>query len=303
MIDRIAAIYTTYKPDAAFHERVQPLAAGCHAVIVVDNTPGGHDFGDCPGLVIIQDGHNKGLGPALNLGIAKAHELGCDAVVLFDQDSTPGADFLRALADGLRSVGGRRCVVGPLMFDDTVLQHDGVPPIGATPLPREFTCLPTSGLLFPIDELTPSDGFSEELFLDFVDFDWCWRMRDRGWRIYKLNNVPMAHRLGLAQRHVLGLQYHVPAPYRHYFQFRDTLRLLTRGYVPLYSKFRLGALLPAKLLLYPFIMERGPERFVWMLKGLRDYVLRRYGAGATAAKLQAGPANGHATTPSRRDLR
>jgi len=293
MINRIAAIYTTFRPDPAFRERVMPLAAGCHAVIVVDNTPGGHNFGDCPDFVIIQDGWNKGLGPALNLGIEKARELGCDAVVLFDQDSTPSTDFLQALIAGLQQVGTKRCAVGPLMVDDSVLHHDGLPPIGATPAPREVTCLATSGMLFPIRDLTADDRFSEELFLDFVDFDWCWRMGHRGWRIFKLDNLPMAHRLGLGQRYFLGRPYHVPAPYRHYFQFRDTLRLLTFGHVPLYSKLRLGSLLPPKLLVYPFLLDHGRERLGWMLRGVRDFFLRRHGVGAAASKLQAEQPTSH----------
>jgi rhamnosyltransferase len=288
MIDRIAAIYTTYRPDAAFRDRVAPLAARCQAVIVVDNTPGGHDFGHCPELTLLQDGRNKGLGAALNQGIRQAREMGCDAVILFDQDSTPGPDFLQALADGLQSLGGQRCAVGPLMLDDSVLETSGLPEITPEVKARPVTCLATSGMLFPIGDLLPEDQFSEEFFLDFVDFDWCWRMGQKGWRLFKLGNVPMAHRLGLAQRSVLGMHYHVPAPYRHYFQFRDTLRLLTFRHVPLYSKVRLGALLPPKFLVYPFILDRGLERMTWMLKGIRDFLLRRWSVGAAAARLQGG---------------
>ena len=33
----------------------------------------------------------------------------------------------------------------------------------------EVTCLPTSGMFFPIENITGNDFFSEELFLDFVD--------------------------------------------------------------------------------------------------------------------------------------
>jgi rhamnosyltransferase len=87
---------------------------------------------------------------------------------------------------------------------------------------------------------------------------------------------------------MLGMHYHVPAPYRHYFQFRDTLRLLTFRHVPLYSKVRLGALLPPKFLVYPFILDRGVERVGWMLKGIRDFLLRRWSAGAASARLQGG---------------
>jgi rhamnosyltransferase len=296
MIERTAAVYTTYRPDQHFRGRVAGLAETCQAVIVVDNTPGGHDFGNCPELTIMQDGTNKGLGKALNLGIAKARELGCEHVILFDQDSTPGADLLQALSRGLAELGPQACAVGPLMIDDSVLENSGVPAIGERSNPKPVTCLATSGMLFRIDALEEDHRFSEELFLDFVDFDWCWRMREKGWKLYKLHNVPMAHRLGIAQRKFLGLTYHVPSPYRHYFQFRDTLRLLSFGHVPLYSKLRLGALLPPKLIVYPFILDRGFERLCWMLKGMRDFLLGRWSAGAASALLQPGQ---YANSPTR----
>jgi hypothetical protein len=56
----------------------------------------------------------------------------------------------------------------------------------------------------------------------------------------------MFHRLGEAERRFMGLTFHVPAPYRHYFQVRDTLRLAFRPYVPRYAKLRLIGILPLK---------------------------------------------------------
>lgn len=288
MKPRIAAIITTYKPDDGFRIRIDGMVSSCDVTIVVDNTPGGHPFPDDADLIVLQDGVNKGLGPALNQGIRKAQELDCDLVALFDQDSSPDADFMAEMVGGLaalRLVHGNRCVVGPLHLDDalgtdTSADLDQLGPI-------EVSCLATSGMLLPIQHLGPDDMFSETLFLDFVDFDWCWRMRAKDWRVFRLMGVKMHHRLGLAQRRFLGLTYHVPAPYRHYFQFRDTLRLLRLPYVPMYSKFRLGCILPPKLLVYPFIMDRGVERLSWMIRGIRDCLRGVTGVGAAKDKLMS----------------
>ena len=95
----------------------------------------------------------------------------------------------------------------------------------------------------------------------------------------------MPHRLGLAQRRFLGLTYHVPAPYRHYFQFRDTLRLTVRPHVPLYSKIRLAGVLPFKALAYPFLLDRGGERARWMARGVADAFRRVGGIGAARETL------------------
>ncbi len=288
----IAAIYTTYHPDTGFRQRIQHVVDRCAVTIVVDNTPGGHAFtaGQTDGLRLLQDGRNKGLGAALNLGLDEARRQGCDAVVLFDQDSSPLPGFVESLFDGL-AAAGPRAVVGPLLIDD----DSAVPPPASSsrgPALDDVTCIATSGMCFALERLQSSDRFTEDFFLDFVDFDWCWRLREQGWRICRLRSLPMPHRLGLAQRRFLGLTYHVPAPFRHYFQFRDTLKLATRRYVPLYSRIRLSAILLPKLLVYPLLLDRGRERLRWMLRGIGDAVRAVPGIGAASAKLQ-GNASTH----------
>jgi rhamnosyltransferase len=283
--ERLAAVVTAYKPDAKLFDRFAATIGACHCVVVVDNTPGGHAFAAPPERVlIVQDGQNKGLGRALNLGLDAARRAGADTAILFDQDSSPDATFLERMLDaldGLARSQGVRAAVGPRFVDDAaaapVAAGRGSQP--GDPL-KLMSCLPTSGLLFRLGAPGADQRFSEDLFLDFVDFDWCWRLGERGWRFFRAMDIGMPHRLGLAQRRVLGLTYHVPAPYRHYFQFRDTLRLAMRSHVPLYAKFRLTALLPLKALAYPFILDRGRERARWMLRGVADAMRRVGGIGA-----------------------
>ena len=225
----VAAIVTAYRPDDQLFARFAPLLARCSHVFVVDNTPSGHLFGPAPsGFVVHQDGVNKGLGPALNTGIEHARRSGADAAILFDQDSTPALDLIQQLIAAWIDVSrrGACCCIGPAYVDDSRIgaADEGQGREGLT----EVTCLPTSGMVVPIAALSSSDGFAAELFLDFVDFEWCWRLGRRGWRFYRAPAIRMFHRLGLEQRHWMGLTFHVPSPYRHYFQVRDALRLANR---------------------------------------------------------------------------
>ena len=68
---RLAAIYTTYKPDAGFRSRIEGIVSRCHATIVVDNTPGSHVFEDASDLTLLQDGVNKFLEPMAGAVLAK----------------------------------------------------------------------------------------------------------------------------------------------------------------------------------------------------------------------------------------
>nr|WP_297383164.1 hypothetical protein [uncultured Roseateles sp.] len=284
---RVAAVFTTYKPDSGFRTRIAEVAALC-TIVIVDNTPGGHPFksDEVAGLTLLQDGCNKGLGKALNMGIQQARELGCEQAILFDQDSTPSAVFILALLDGLREVGDK-AAVGPRLVDD---QEISSPQVGPGRDRTAVSYLATSGMAFNIGSLGSGNEFAEDLFLDFVDIDWCWCMRFReGWTFHCLNSVLMPHRLGLARRRLLGVTYHVPPPYRHYFQFRDTFRLTRRSYAPTYLRWRLRLILVPKLLVYPFILDHGVERVLWMTRGIRDAVLSVTGIGAAAHKLQQKP--------------
>ena len=285
----VAAVYTTYHPDRGFRQRIEDVIANCAVTIVCDNTPGGHDFSseDLLGVTLLQDGSNKGLGAALNAGIEEALIRGCNAVVLFDQDSSPSDEFIQALLNGL-SAAGPRSIVGPQLIDDHHSHEICVSDlVKISPEFKEVTCIATSGMCFRLDFICKDDRFTEDFFLDFVDFDWCWRMRYQGWRILRLTTLKMPHRLGLAQRKFFGFTYHVPTPFRHYFQFRDTLKLIGIYYVPKYSRVRLAAVLLPKLIVYPFLLDKGLERLMWMLRGIRDAFYGVRGIGAADRKLQA----------------
>jgi rhamnosyltransferase len=285
---RPAAVLTAYSPDPSLAARFGPLLAICGWIIVVDNTPGGHAFGHLPdGFVLLQDGVNKGLGPALNIGVLEARHRGAEQVFLFDQDSTPSLELLRGLLEARTAVlraGAELVCVGPRFVDDSLVGELPTQPVNGVTM-QPMTCLPTSGMLLPVVPFCESGGFADDLFLDFVDFEWCWRVRSRGWQFYRAEQVPMFHRLGLAQMRLFGLRFHVPAPYRHYFQFRDTIRVTRRSYVPMYSRIRLLGVLPLKLVVYPFILDRGRERLVWMVRGIRDALRGVCGIGAAASRL------------------
>ncbi len=294
----IAAVMTAYKPDSGLINRFSTLLGICDFIVVSDNTPGGCDELSPPsGFIFIHNLENIGLGPALNIGITEARKLGARIVLLFDQDSTPSENFVRNMISQLEFATiqyGLKCCIGPTHVDDRAHQLEtnnleSVPTGSCQSLEplREVACLPTSGMIFRLDALHFDEGFADDLFLDLVDFEWCWRLRENGWHFFRTPSINMFHRLGEAQRRFLGITFHVPAPYRHYFQFRDTLRLSVRGYVPNYSKARLLGVLPFKFLAFPFILDNGFERVQWMLLGLRDAIFGVRGIGAAHERLSS----------------
>lgn len=291
---KVVAVVTAYKPDQLFSARLAQTSSQVDHVFVVDNTPGGMVFSarDLPvNVTVIADGVNKGLAKALNIGIAEAMKRGAQFVLLFDQDSTPSRNFLADLLAGYLLLQKRVkvAVVSPLMIDERTgipnvpkverrnMIHDGI---------YERVSLATSGMLIPVKAFQEIGDFDTKLFLDFVDFEWCWRARSKGYLNFRVDKARLSHNLGSATRSLFMFKYSVPAPFRHYFQFRDTLNLALCPYAPVSQRLRLVLLMVAKLFVYPIILDAGPARFKWMYLGIRDFFLRKSGVGSAKFLLE-----------------
>jgi len=73
--------------------------------------------------------------------------------------------------------------------------------------------------------------FDDSFFIDYVDIDFCLRLRKRGLRIIEANNAIIDHRLGDPSRHtILGKTTTVysHSPIRRYYAARNRLRMYPR---------------------------------------------------------------------------
>ena len=85
----------------------------------------------------------------------------------------------------------------------------------------------TSGSLINCRAFETLAGFKEELFIDGVDFEFCWNLKKHGYSLYQLNNVLMQHQLGetkeykLFGRHLFYVTNHNCI--RRYYMTRNSL--------------------------------------------------------------------------------
>lgn len=285
--ERVSVVVTSYNPDSSFIDRFSPLLSYCESIIVCDNTPGGTTFSDAPdGFEFIIHKENLGLGPALNSGIQKAKENNTDVVVLFDQDSTPTVSLIQALHRSLALVDQEhtnKTCIGPFLVDDKSAGLDIVAAEHQLEPDLDYgENLPTSGMTFRLSNIDQHTLFTDDLFIDWVDHEWCYRLAKQGWRFARNMNAKMPHRLGEREAYFFSKRFFVPTPFRHYFQVRDGLALLTLKHVPLHAKIRIILTYPARMVLYPIILEKGLERLKWMLMGTAAAFRREVGAGKCA---------------------
>jgi rhamnosyltransferase len=79
--------------------------------------------------------------------------------------------------------------------------------------------------------------FDETLFLDYVDWDFCWRAsKSHEVLIFKSNKAKIFHQLGSSYLTHWGLSINTMAPSRIYFQIVNTKKLLFKSHVGLLNR-------------------------------------------------------------------
>ncbi|PTB99331.1 glycosyltransferase family 2 protein [Marinobacter sp. Z-F4-2] len=203
-------------------------------VVIVDN--GSENVNEiielCPESKVIPLGQNKGIGFAQNIGIKEARSKDYSYIWLSDQDTLYECDFALKMLRYANSIDEKFAVLGPAYVD---LNREEVQPFVRLskgfeyfyPVPglNECSHLISSGMVIPVDILDAVGGMREDFFIDYVDFEWCWRAYFRGYKVYGIGDVLIRHTIGEDTTRVLGRSLSIRSPFRHYFIVRNATYL------------------------------------------------------------------------------
>lgn len=303
MSPRILAIVVTYLPEPdTLGALLSALNAQVSGVLVVDNTPQANASVEVlvaglpfSGVRLIRLNDNLGIARALNVGIQEAIRVDADFILLSDQDSLPAPDMVAGLKqslDVLERDGHRVGAIGPTYTD----RHTGITfPFQAT-IPGKFfyghatpsaenpivpvLTLITSGVLIPVPVLRNVGLMREDLFIDYVDTEWCHRANSAGYELFGTLHARMFHRLGDRSLRVWCLGWrneNAYSPLRMYYRTRNFLVLCRMRHVPTNWKIRsawywLG-------LVYTQGCYGHERRAAWRMvaRGIRDGLCKRMG--------------------------
>jgi len=242
---KILAVIPCYRPDIA------RLSATCERIIavgvkpiLVNNSERGHS---CESLSIegclhANLGQNVGIARAQNLGAELAIREGADAVLFLDQDSLADGECLQRLIDSLER--DRAMVVGPRVVDESSgvelpairLGFAGTPTavcVADRTRPQKVDVLISSGTLATRQALAIVGPMDEDLFIDFVDTEWCLRCRARNVPIEVIPSAVMRHSIGIKSVRIWRFTLLVHRPFRCYYQIRNCFVLFRRKHVPI----------------------------------------------------------------------
>lgn len=158
--------------------------------IIVDNTPNRNLALKGTNLYYIPLKENYGIAKALNVGFKKAKELEAQWVLTMDQDSELPAnmieEYIKFINEGHHDIG----IIAPLINvyqGECKRQSDSY---------FEINEALTSGSFINMQAYDASGGFKEDMYIDSVDFEFCWNIKSHGFKVFQLNKVLMQHQLG-----------------------------------------------------------------------------------------------------------
>jgi len=281
----ICAVIVTYYPDLRLlNKNVSTILQQVGGVVIVNNTPEPLCVSERNGGVkVIEIGQNLGLGAAQNIGMEYAFSRKFEFVVQFDQDTLPTVDYIANIFGSFKDLEDNGFCVGLVGANVTDIKTGK--PIKSKSNPslllgryEVIDEVLSSGSLIPKKTFLRVGKIDESLFIDLVDFEYCWRIRAEGLLVVRPLSARIYHDLGDGTFEIFGYRlFGIPSPFRHYYQFRNTMVLvLSRRATLLWSAKNLFKLL-FKLLFYPILLDRGLQRCGFMLKGLAHSFKRRGG--------------------------
>jgi rhamnosyltransferase len=283
---RIAGVVVLYNPIEAVFKNVVSYIGQIETLFAVDNS-------EQPDPIIVEkirclgnikyiwNGRNLGIATALNVGAALAVERGYDYLLTMDQDSLTSSnlicEYLDFLSDpSLKNVG----IVSPYHIYEN---YDR--PIEPVKVKETFTTI-TSGALLNLAAYKQVGPFMDELFIDYVDFEYCLRLHLHGFKIFQLNRALLHHQLGAIESKKILFRrvavYHHP-PIRVYYKFRNRLFVACK-YFNSFTRWSINEFMTIgndliKILLFE---DQKLEKCKMAFLGVAHYFLKRQG------KLDAG---------------
>ncbi|MRT58581.1 glycosyltransferase [Enterobacteriaceae bacterium RIT693] len=240
----IAVIIVCYHPDNKKLLNLVHAVTSEKSIIYVANN-GGMERSLIENLekkdISVTTFNNVGLGKAIN-EIAETLPESAQIIFTFDQDSAPPDGFITNVWHHYQSLQDSDCQLGvltPKFIDSRSGFEYSLDTINQSNKYSELLITLQSGMCIP-KKVWEKEKFNNDLFIEFVDTEWCYRIHSKGYKILQMNDVVMHHEVSdLAPKEFFKFKLLKYSPIRRYYFFRNAIFLLKQNYVPLYNKLRL----------------------------------------------------------------
>jgi len=193
---KVAGVTVLYNPDSVVADNIRSYIDQIDRLFVVDNsddacTETAHAIAMMANVVYINNNSNLGIAQALNTGATMALREGYHYLLTMDQDSKATPGMVATLLECFNRIDA--CQLGIISpFHLTAV--DTVPPKGECC--HEVLTAWTSGNILNLQAFEAVGPFREDLFIDFVDHEYCLRLQSNGYRVLMANRAILHHAIG-----------------------------------------------------------------------------------------------------------
>lgn len=233
---KCAAGIVLYNPDIArLRNNLEAIIPQVDKIFLVDNGSENQPairelLDDFPAAALLSNNANEGIAKALNQLLLAAEKDGDDWLLTLDQDSVAQPGLVAAYTAFIDS----RTVEHPALLTCQIKDRNyGINPRNTftgdyQPVKK---CI-TSACFTNVKAAREVGGFDEAMFIDYVDFELCFKLSEAGYDIIRLAYVGLLHELGQkAQRHsFLGISTIATnhSPQRVYYFARNMIYTLRK---------------------------------------------------------------------------
>ena len=278
-------VVTTYNPEVeSLEKNLISYASQAGVVLICDNSDILSIQRSIENLItkfvnvtLLSMNGNQGIAIAQNHGIKYAIDKGFEYFIEVDQDSSFPPDYVAKISDSyFNLIGNGESVAG---LGPLAVRADGFVYNGNKEL-AHIICVDktlSSGFFFPKSSFQIVGPKDESLFIDYVDWEWCWRSKSYGLNVFIDTNLRIEHMLGSGHIKTLNFYVGLPAPIRHYYQFRNAFYLFFRGYIPVAWRIKRVFINIIKLPIYSFFVGDSKLRRKYIFKAFKDVVAKKTG--------------------------
>lgn len=275
---KIACVIVLYN-DVVDTQKVIPLSKNT-LVIIIDNTPQRDLKISSRNIIYIPLRMNMGVATAQNKGINVARKEHCTHILFFDQDTEMDEHYAPRMVKEYVTICQtypNLFILGPMVINGRTndiykssIHKDIELESGFHPRQNVIS----SGSCVELSKIEHVGPLEDDLFIDYVDHEWCWRSKAKGYVNGVTHKISLVHYIGQKEKKYLGLLIIISSPFRYYYQWRNYLWLVKREYVPLMWKINAGIKKVIYPLLYPLITSDWKEIYKHSLEGIKAGIKR-----------------------------
>jgi rhamnosyltransferase len=266
---RLAGVVVLYHPPASVIENIETYLRDVEVLFVFDNSP-------IESEIFMKEifvrrrvryrtlGKNVGIAAALNAAASEAMNEGYQYLLTMDQDSSATPGMLQKMLD--------QCLPSEMIGLITPFHQDRNVAKALPEQPTEPTLVAMmSGNVLSLEAYKQVGGFNEQLFIDYVDTEYCLRLHMHGYSVVRCNRAVLNHSLGkFTTRKFLWKTVY---PYNHgplrlYYQTRNRffLRRLYGKMFPEYFRYDIKLFLGG-IVKIVFFEHQSAQKLFMILRG------------------------------------